>query len=80
MCVCVCVFRLYNVQTGKMKKCVKGSSGDEGAVIKVDPSDHLQPSSDLLLLITSSPGPSGPGGSFRLLLGHQLLGEDHLHL
>eukprot|EP00066_Takifugu_rubripes_P026554 XP_011615820.1 PREDICTED: WD repeat-containing protein 62-like isoform X3 [Takifugu rubripes] len=32
--------RVYDVETGKMKKCVKGSSGDEGAVIKIqmDPS------------------------------------------
>ncbi|KAK9520366.1 hypothetical protein VZT92_020259 [Zoarces viviparus] len=32
--------RVYNVETGKLKKCVKGSSSDEGALLKVqmDPS------------------------------------------
>lgn len=37
------VIRVYDVETGKMKKCVKGSSGDEGAVIKVGEvaADHL---------------------------------------
>ncbi|XP_039454248.1 WD repeat-containing protein 62 isoform X2 [Oreochromis aureus] len=32
--------RVYNVETGKLKKCLKGSSSDEGALLKVqmDPS------------------------------------------
>lgn len=30
-----CVFRVYNVETGKLKKCLKGSSSDEGALLKV---------------------------------------------
>lgn len=28
-------FRVYNTETGKLKKCLKGSSGDEGALLKV---------------------------------------------
>lgn len=27
--------RVYNVETGKLKKCLKGSSSDEGALLKV---------------------------------------------
>lgn len=35
-----CFFRIYNVRTGKQKKCYKGSLGDDGTLIKVqlDPS------------------------------------------
>ncbi|XP_068173513.1 WD repeat-containing protein 62-like isoform X2 [Antennarius striatus] len=36
--------RVYDVQTGKLKKCLKGSSGDEGALLKV----HLDPSGAFL--------------------------------
>uniref|UniRef100_A0A8C4D963 WD repeat domain 62 n=1 Tax=Dicentrarchus labrax TaxID=13489 RepID=A0A8C4D963_DICLA len=32
--------RVYNVETGKLKKCLKGSSSDEGALLKV----HVDPS------------------------------------
>ncbi|KAM7412391.1 hypothetical protein PAMA_019993 [Pampus argenteus] len=32
--------RVYNVETGKLKKCLKGSSSDEGALLKV----HMDPS------------------------------------
>ncbi|XP_030299565.1 WD repeat-containing protein 62-like isoform X4 [Sparus aurata] len=32
--------RVYNTETGKLKKCLKGSSGDEGALLKV----HMDPS------------------------------------
>ncbi|XP_062274498.1 WD repeat-containing protein 62 isoform X3 [Scomber scombrus] len=32
--------RVYNVETGKLKKCLKGSSTDEGALLKV----HIDPS------------------------------------
>ncbi|XP_076590644.1 WD repeat-containing protein 62 isoform X3 [Chaetodon auriga] len=32
--------RVYNVDTGKLKKCLKGSSSDEGALLKV----HVDPS------------------------------------
>ncbi|KAM6987425.1 LOW QUALITY PROTEIN: WD repeat-containing protein 62 [Tautogolabrus adspersus] len=28
--------RVYNVETGKLKKCLKGSSSDEGALLKVE--------------------------------------------
>lgn len=31
----MCVFRVYNIETGKLKKCLKGSSSDEGALLKV---------------------------------------------
>lgn len=27
--------RVYNVETGKLKKCLKGSCSDEGALLKV---------------------------------------------
>lgn len=27
--------RVYNVETGKLKKCLKGSTSDEGALLKV---------------------------------------------
>ncbi|XP_073344459.1 WD repeat-containing protein 62 isoform X2 [Pagrus major] len=32
--------RVYNTETGKLKKCLKGSSSDEGALLKV----HMDPS------------------------------------
>lgn len=31
-----CLFRVYNVKTGKLKRCLKGSSSDEGALLKVN--------------------------------------------
>lgn len=33
--LCWFLIRVYNVQTGKLKKCLKGSSADEGALLKV---------------------------------------------
>ncbi|XP_008286246.1 mitogen-activated protein kinase-binding protein 1-like [Stegastes partitus] len=36
--------RVYNVETGKLKKCLEGSSSDEGALLKV----HMDPSGSFL--------------------------------
>jgi len=30
-----CIFRVYDVRSGKMKKCFKGSLNDDGTLLKV---------------------------------------------
>ncbi|XP_054650919.1 WD repeat-containing protein 62 [Dunckerocampus dactyliophorus] len=41
--------RVYNVETGKLKKCLKGSTSDEGALLKL----HLDPSGSFLATSSS---------------------------
>lgn len=70
------VSRVYNVETGKLRKCLKGSSSDEGALLKVGDDSSLLISKInlwfhlLVLVLVLAPGPDG---SIRVVLRHQLL-------